>query len=50
VLTKLSGYDLLLVIRSLPDVHELNMYMEDNVVLSVRMFHLENSWTDFDEI
>jgi hypothetical protein len=40
----------MIITRSLHVVHEMNACRAGHVCLSVRMIHLENRWTDFDEI
>jgi hypothetical protein len=36
--------------RSLHGMREMNAYRADRVRLPVRMFQLENRWTNFDQI
>jgi hypothetical protein len=39
-----------IIMQYLHDVHKMNAFWADRVCLSVRMFELENRWTDFDGI
>jgi hypothetical protein len=44
------AYRMLLVMRSLHDMHEMNAFWAGQVCLSVHMIQLEHRWTELDEI